>query len=275
MPTRGNKRRSKKRKKKLARKRKKARKERQQWIEEKRNDELAVGYEADDQADFEVERRLDMVERMDRAQNRNLRQRYREHIAIPGQIDKKGHGGNTQKNKIYGNKIGPDDTSACLMMGGNTPKSKTRKSKTRKSKTPKKSKTRKSRLGPPPSAVPPPPPIIKCSAFNTEKRDHKKMLEKEERKRKKSRVSRKKRQEKKRVKDMTEQVVCEVRRMFSKRTPSPYDFEKEMREWLEREERKRRRRRTRKKRGGNLLCYSNQSRSMKNEADIKILHCKA
>ena len=76
------------------------------------------------------------------------------------------------------------------------------------------------------------------------------MLEKEEKKRKKARVSRKKRQEKKRVKDMTERVVCEVRRMFSKRTPSPYDFEKEMREWLEREERKRRRRRTRKKRGG-------------------------
>ena len=76
------------------------------------------------------------------------------------------------------------------------------------------------------------------------------MLEKEERKRKKSRVSRKKRQEKKRVKDMTEQVVCEVRRMFSKRTPSPYDFEKEMREWLEREERKRRRRRTRRRKGG-------------------------
>ena len=96
MPTRGNKRRSKKREKKLARKRKKARKERQQWIEEKRNDELAVGYEADDQADFEVERRLDMVERMDRAQNRNLRQRYREHIGISGH----GHGGNTHKNKI-------------------------------------------------------------------------------------------------------------------------------------------------------------------------------
>jgi len=178
------------------------------------------GYNANNQMDNEEERRLDMMERMKRTQKRNALQRYKEHIAIPGQIDKPGHGGNTHKNKQY-SRIGK--------LGGNTPK----KSKTRKSKSRSPLKT-----------------TVKCSAFNTEKRDHKKMLEKEEKKRKKARVSRKKRQEKKRVKDMTERVVCEVRRIFSKRTPSPYDFEKEMREWLEREERKRRRRRTRGRKGG-------------------------
>ena len=49
---------------------------------------------------------------------------------------------------------------------------------------------------------------------------------------------------------MTKRVVCEVETRFSKKTPSPYDFEKEMREWLEREEIKRRRRRTRGRKGG-------------------------
>ena len=212
MPKRGDKRRSKKRKKKLARKRKIARKAQQQWIEEKRNDELVMGYEADDQADLEAERRLDMMERMERVGNRNARQRYKEHIAIPGQIDKPGHGGNTHKNKQY-SRIGK--------WGGNTPKSKTRKSKSRS----------------------PLKTTVKCSAFNTEKGDHKKMLEKEEKKRKK-------RRERDRLRRMTKRVVCEVKTRFSKKTPSPYDFEKEMKEWLEREERKRRRRRTRGRKGG-------------------------
>ncbi len=183
------------------------------------------GYNANNQMDNEEERRLDMMERMERVQKRNALQRYKEHIAIPGQIDKLGHGGNTHKNKQY-SRIGK--------WGGNTPKS----------KTPKKSKTRKSKSRSPLKIT------VKCSAFDTKKGDHKKMLKREEKKRKKARESRKKRQEKKRVKDMTERVVCEVRRMFSKRTPSPYDFEKEMSEWLKREEIKRRRRRTRGRKGG-------------------------
>ena len=90
---------------------------------------------------------------MELAQERNAQQRYREHIAIPGQIDKPGHGGNTHKNKI--SKLG--------QRGGNTPKSKTRKSKSRS----------------------PLKTTVKCSAFNTEKRSHNKMLKKEEKKRKK------------------------------------------------------------------------------------------
>ena len=176
------------------------------------------GYNANNQMDNKEERRLDMMERMERVQKRNALQRYKEHIAIPGQIDKLGHGGNTHKNKQY-SRIGK--------WGGNTPKSKTpKKSKTRKSKSRARRKI-----------------TVKCSAFNSEKRDHKKMLEKEEEKRKK-------RREKERLRRMTKRVVCEVKTRFSKRTPSPYDFEKEMREWLEREEIKRRRRSTRRRKGG-------------------------
>ena len=56
------------------------------------------GYNANNQMDNKEERRLDMMERMERVQKRNALQRYKEHIAIPGQIDKPGHGGNTHKN---------------------------------------------------------------------------------------------------------------------------------------------------------------------------------
>lgn len=98
---RGDKRRSKKRKKKLTRKRKATRKEQRRLIEERRSNELRMGYEGNDQIDFEAERRLDLQEKMQRIQKKNLQQRYAEHIARPGQIDKRGHGGNTHKNKIY------------------------------------------------------------------------------------------------------------------------------------------------------------------------------
>ena len=101
------------------------------------------GYNANNQMDNKEERRLDMMERMERVQKRNALQRYTEHIARPGQIDKLGHGGNTHKNKQY-SRIGK--------WGGNTPKSKTRKSKSRS----------------------PLKTTVKCSAFDTKKGDHKK-----------------------------------------------------------------------------------------------------
>ena len=66
------------------------------------------------------------------------------------------------------------------------------------------------------------------------------MLKKEEGKRKT-------RKEEKRLRDMTKRVVCRVKTMFPRKTPSPYNFEKEMKRWLEKEEKKRRARRTRKK----------------------------
>ena len=53
------------------------------------------GYNANNQMDNKEERRLDMMERMERVQKRNALLRYKEHIAIPGQIDTPGHGGNT------------------------------------------------------------------------------------------------------------------------------------------------------------------------------------
>lgn len=82
------------------------------------------GYNANNQMDNKEERKLDMMERMKRAQKRNALQRYTEHIARPGQIDKLGHGGNTHKNKQYYHKIGK--------YGGKNPKSKTRQRKTRR-----------------------------------------------------------------------------------------------------------------------------------------------
>ena len=84
---------------------------------------------------------------------------------------------------------------------------------------------------------------IRCSKFNIQKKSHKKMLKKEEGKRKT-------RKEEKRLRDMTKRVVCRVKTMFPRKTPSPYNFEKEMKRWLEKEEKKRRARRTRKKRKG-------------------------
>jgi len=116
--------------------------------------------------------------------------------------------------------------------GGNTPK----KPKSRKKP---KSKGRKI--------------IVSCSKFNVQNKSHQKMLEKEENKRKK-------RKEKKRLRNMTKAVVCQVKTMFPKKTPSPYNFEKEMKRWLEKEEKKRRARRTRKKRGGGWVTIDDLGR---------------